>query len=171
MNIGEITHKNLNVRWLGNRVVPVSAPQVSSYIRDPTSSIHLWSSFRWSHPSQKSDLWVQNPNSIEKSRPKVVTKIGKGMRKMNKLYPLPQSVIVFRYKLDSRDHHQKGTPWPSISKISQKWNRNSKLTAAGWMLCQCKFTWHPSGPSSSDGEWLQYATGIRDSPTDSSYNY
>ena len=38
---------------------------------------------------------------------------------MNKLHPLPQSVRVLRYKLYSRDHYQKGTPQPSISKMSQ----------------------------------------------------
>ena len=38
---------------------------------------------------------------------------------MHKLHPLPQSVRVLRYKLDSRDHFQKGTPQLSIYKISQ----------------------------------------------------
>ena len=38
---------------------------------------------------------------------------------MNKLHPLPQSVRVLRYKLDGKDHYQKGTPQPSISNISQ----------------------------------------------------
>ena len=46
-------------------------------------------------------------------------KLVKGIRKMNKLHSSPQSVRVLRYKLDSRDHYQKGTPQPSISKISQ----------------------------------------------------
>ena len=38
---------------------------------------------------------------------------------MNKPHPLPQSVRVLRYKLDSRDCYQKGTPQPSISNVSQ----------------------------------------------------
>ena len=38
---------------------------------------------------------------------------------MNKLHPLPQSVRVLRYKLDSRDCYQKGTPSPSLSKPLQ----------------------------------------------------
>ena len=38
---------------------------------------------------------------------------------MSKPHPLPQSVRVIRYKLDSRDYYHKGTPQPSISKISQ----------------------------------------------------
>ena len=119
MNIERITDRNLNVRWLRNRVIPATAPQVPSHIRDLSSSIPLWSSFSWSSAPQKSDLQVQNPGSVEKPRPKAVTKVGKGIRKMNKLYPLPQSVRVLRYKLDSRDCYQKDTPQPSISKILQ----------------------------------------------------
>ena len=38
---------------------------------------------------------------------------------MNKPHPLPQSVRVLRYELDSRDHYQKDTPQPPISNISQ----------------------------------------------------
>ena len=38
---------------------------------------------------------------------------------MNNLHPLPQSVRVCRYELDSKDHYQKGTPQLSISKMSQ----------------------------------------------------
>ena len=38
---------------------------------------------------------------------------------MNKPHPVPQSVRVLRYKLDSRDQYQKGTPQPSISNVSQ----------------------------------------------------
>ena len=119
MNIGQITDRNLNVRWLRNRVIQVTASQVPSYIRNLKSCIPLWSRFGWSNHPQKSDLWVQNPDSVEKPRPKVVTKISKGIRKINKLHPLPQSMRVLRYKLDSRDHYQKGTPQPFISKISQ----------------------------------------------------
>ena len=111
MNRGQITDRHLNVRWFRNRLIPVTAPQFPSHIRDLNSSIPLQSSFRWSNPPQKSDLWVQNPGSVEKYRPKAVTKVGKGIRKMKKKpHPLPQSVRVLRYKLDSRDHYQKGTP-------------------------------------------------------------
>ena len=46
-----------------------------------------------------------------------MTKASKGIKKMNKLYPVPQSVRVLRYKLDSRDCYQKGTPQPSLSKL------------------------------------------------------
>ena len=71
------------------------------------------------NPPQKSDLWVQNPGLVEKSRPRAATKVGKGIRKMSKLHPLPQSVRVPRYKLDRRHCYQKGTTRPSTSKISQ----------------------------------------------------
>ena len=27
MNLGQITYRNLNVRWLRNRMIPVTAPQ------------------------------------------------------------------------------------------------------------------------------------------------
>ena len=119
MNIGQITGRNLNERWLQNRAIPGTAPQVLSHIRNLNSNIPLWSSFGWSNPPQKSDLWIQNPGSAEKPGPKAVTNIGKGIRKMNKPHPLPQSVRLLRYTLDNRDHYQKGTPQPSISKISQ----------------------------------------------------
>ena len=36
---------------------------------------------------------------------------------MNKPHPLPQSESVLKYKLDSRDYYQKGTPQPSLSKL------------------------------------------------------
>ena len=52
MNIGQITDRNLNVRWLRNRVIPVTAPQVPSHIRDLNSSIPLWSSFGRINPPQ-----------------------------------------------------------------------------------------------------------------------
>ena len=110
MNIGQITDKNLNVRWLRNRTIPVTAPQVPSVIRDINPSVPAQSRFGWSNPAQKSNSRVQNPGSVEKPSPKAVSKVGKGIRKMNKLHPLPQSVRVLRYKLDSRDYHHKGTP-------------------------------------------------------------
>ena len=91
-------------------MIPVTAPQVPSHITNLDSSIPQQSSFDWSNPPQKLDLWVQNPNSAEKLRPTTVTKLGKGIRKMNKLHSLHQSVRVLRYKLDSRDHYEKGTP-------------------------------------------------------------
>ena len=97
MNIGENTDRNLNVRWLRNRAIPVTALQVPSHIRYPNSSIPLWSSFTKSDPPKKSDLQVQKPDAVDKPRPKVVTKIGKGIRRMNKPHPLPQSVTVLRY--------------------------------------------------------------------------
>ena len=108
--IGQITDRNLNVKWLRNRAIPVTASQVPSNIRDLNSSIPLQSSLRWSNPAQKLDLWVQNPSSVEKPRPKDVSKVGKGIRKMSKLHPLPQSVRVLRYKLDSRVIISRGTP-------------------------------------------------------------
>ena len=84
MNIGQNTDRNLNVRWLRrNRLIPVTAPQVPSHVRDFNSSIPLLSNFGWSNPPQKSGLQVQNPDSAEKPRPKAVTKVGKGIRKMN----------------------------------------------------------------------------------------
>ena len=111
MNIGQITDRNLNVRWLRNRAIPETAPQVPSHIRDTHSSVPLHSSFGWSKPPQKSDLLVQDPISVGKPRLKAVTKVGKGIRKVNKLHPLPpQSVRVLSYKLDSRDHYHKDTP-------------------------------------------------------------
>ena len=39
MTIEQITDRNLNVRWLRNRTIPVTAPQVPSHIRDLDSSI------------------------------------------------------------------------------------------------------------------------------------
>ena len=54
MNIGQITDRNLNVRWLRNRMIPVTVPQVPSHIRDLDSSIPEWLSFHWSNPPQKS---------------------------------------------------------------------------------------------------------------------
>ena len=39
MNIGEITERNLNLRQLRKRMIPVTAPQVPSYIIDLDSSI------------------------------------------------------------------------------------------------------------------------------------
>ena len=91
-------------------MMPVTAPEVPSHIRDLDSSIPPWSRFHWSNPPQKSNLWVQNPDSAEKLGPTPVTKLGKGIRKMNKLHPLPKSMRVLMYKLDSRDHYQKGAP-------------------------------------------------------------
>ena len=44
-----------------------------------------------------------------------VTKSSKGIREMNKPHPLPQSVGVLRYKLDSRDCYQKGSSQPFLS--------------------------------------------------------
>ena len=66
MNIGQITDRNLNVRWLRNRAKLVTAPQIPSHITDLNSSVPLQSSFGWSNPPQKSDLWVQNPSPVEK---------------------------------------------------------------------------------------------------------
>ena len=128
IDIGETTDINLNVRQSRNRGIPATAPEVSSHIRDLNSSIPLWSSFSWGNPPQKLDWQVQNPSSAEKPRPNTVTKVGKGIRKMNKLHPLPQSVRVLRYKLERRDHYQKDIPQPSISKISQteKESQNSQ---------------------------------------------
>ena len=113
MNIGQITDRNLNVRWLMDRVIPATVPQVPFLIRDLSSSGPLWSRFGWRN------LQVQNAGSVEKPRPNAVTKVGKGIMKKNKLHPLPLSVRVLRYKLDSRDYYHKDTPQPSISKISQ----------------------------------------------------
>ena len=74
MNIGQITDRNLNVRGLRNKVIPVTAAQI--HIRDLNSSIPLWSRIGRNIPPQ-TDLCVQNPNSLEKSRPNIVTKIVK----------------------------------------------------------------------------------------------
>ena len=117
MNVGQITDRNLNARQLRNRLIPFTPPQVTSLIRNLDSSIPWWSSFSWSSPPQKLKLWSQNHYSAERLRPALVIKSNKGIRKMNKLHPLPQSVRVLRYKLDSRIHYQKGTPWPSLSKL------------------------------------------------------
>ena len=56
MNIGKITDRKLNVRWLRNRLIPVTASQVPSHIRDLDSSIPQWSSFNWSNPPHKPDF-------------------------------------------------------------------------------------------------------------------
>ena len=61
MNIGQITDRNLNVRQLRNKAIPITVPQVTSHIRDLNSGIPLWSSFGWSNSQQIPDLWVQNP--------------------------------------------------------------------------------------------------------------
>ena len=45
-----------------------------------------------------------------------MTRTSKGIKKKNKLHPLPQSVKGLRYKLDCRDCSQKGTPQPPLSK-------------------------------------------------------
>ena len=84
MNLGQITNRNLNVRQLGNRTIPVTAPQVPFLIRDLDSSILQWSSLNYSNPPQKPKLWGQNHDSAEKLRPAPITKSGKGIRKMNK---------------------------------------------------------------------------------------
>ena len=84
MNIGQITNRNLNIRLLRNRAIPVTAPQVPSHIRDLNGSVPLGSSFGWSNPPQKSNLPVQNPSSVEKPRPKAV---GKGIRKNEQTTP------------------------------------------------------------------------------------
>ena len=60
MNMGQITDRNLNVRQLRNRVMPVTAPQVPSHIGVLNSNVPLQSSFGWSNPPQKSNLWIQN---------------------------------------------------------------------------------------------------------------
>ena len=39
MNLGQITDGILNVRWFRNRMIPVTAPQVPSLIRDLDSNI------------------------------------------------------------------------------------------------------------------------------------
>ena len=41
MNIGQIADKNVNVRWLRNREIPVTAPPVPSHIRDLNLGIPL----------------------------------------------------------------------------------------------------------------------------------
>ena len=87
-----------------------------SLIRHLDSSIPWWSSFNWSGPPQKPKLWSQNQDWAERLRPAPVTKSSKGIRKMNKPHLLIQSVRVLRYKLDSRDCYQKGSPQPSLSK-------------------------------------------------------
>ena len=103
MNIGQITDRNVNVRWLRNRMIPFTAPKVTSLIRYLDSSIPQWSNFDWSSLQQTPKLQSQNHDSGERLRPALVTKSSKGIRKINKLHPLPQSVRVPRYKLDSRD--------------------------------------------------------------------
>ena len=56
INLEEITDRNLHVRWLRNRMILLTAPQVPSLIRDLDSSIPQWSSFDWSNPPQKPKL-------------------------------------------------------------------------------------------------------------------
>ena len=92
MNIGQITDRNLNVRWLRTRVIPVTTPQVPFHIRDHYSSVPLQSGFGLSNLPQKSDLQVQDTISVGKPGLKPVTKVGKGIRKFDKLYPIPISV-------------------------------------------------------------------------------
>ena len=116
MNIEQITDRNLNVRQLRNRGIPVTTSQVPSHISDLNSSVPLG----WSNPPQKSNLRVQDSISVRKPRPKAVSKVYKCTRKVNKLHPLPKSVQVHKYKLDiSREHYHKDTPQPSLSKMSQ----------------------------------------------------
>ena len=145
MNVGKITDRDLNIGQLRNRTISVTAPQVPSLIRDLDSYIPWWSSFNWSSPPQKPKLQSQNHDSAVRLRPAPITQSSKGIRKMNKLHPLSQSVRVLRYKLDIRDYYQKGIPWPSLSKPLQS-KKNARFTASRRKVSQCQFTWHPLVP-------------------------
>ena len=79
MNLGHSTDRNLNVRWLRNRTIPVAAPQIPSLIRDLNSRVSRWSGFNLSNPLQRPKLQSQNHNSAEKLRPTHVTKSSKGI--------------------------------------------------------------------------------------------
>ena len=150
MNIWEITDRNWNVTWLRNRVIPVTTLQVPSHICNLSSSVPLQFSLGWSNPPQKLDLQVQDPVSAGKPRLKAVTKVGKGIRKVNKLYPLLQSVQVHKYKLDiGREHYHKDTPWPSLKfhELKQKFKTHSTQMKDILMsihmvpYCPPKFRW------------------------------
>ena len=110
MNVGQLTDRNLNVRQLRNREIPLMPPQVTSLLRNLDTNIPQWSSFDWSSPPQKPKLRSQNHNSAKKLRPAPVTKTSKSIKKMSKPHQLSQSMRVLRYKLDSRDHYKKDTP-------------------------------------------------------------
>ena len=88
MNVGQITDRNLNVRQLRNRMIPVTAPQVPSLIRDLDSNILPQSNFNWSSLSQKPKLQSQNHDSSERIRPAPVTKSSEGIRKNKQTAPI-----------------------------------------------------------------------------------
>ena len=112
MYVGQLTDRNLNVRQLRNRRIPFTPPWVTSILRSLDSNIPQWSSFDWSSSLlQEPKLRSQNHDSAEKPRPAPMTKVCKGIMRVNKPHPLPQSVRVLRYKLDIKGHYQKGTPW------------------------------------------------------------
>ena len=106
-----------SITQLRNRAIPLMPPQVTSLHRNLDSNIPQKSSYDWSSPPQKPRLRSQNHDSAEKLRSAPVTKASTFIMKMNKPHPLPQSVRVLTYKLDSMDHYQKGSHWPSLSKL------------------------------------------------------
>ena len=96
MNEGQFTDRNLNVRQLRNKVMPLMLSQVTSHLRNLNSNIPQQSSFNWSSPPQRPRVQSENHNSAEKLRSTPMTKASKGIKKINKLHPLPQSVRVLR---------------------------------------------------------------------------
>ena len=83
MNVGQLTDRELNVRQLRNRVIPLMPPQVTSLLRNLDSNIPQWSSFDWSNPPQKLKLRSQNHDLAERLRPASMTKASKGIKKMS----------------------------------------------------------------------------------------
>ena len=64
MNIGQLTDRNLNVRQLKNRVIPLMPPQVTSLLRNLDSNTPKQVNFDWNSPHR--NLRNQNLNSAEK---------------------------------------------------------------------------------------------------------
>ena len=90
---------------------------------------------------------------------------------MNKLHSFPQSVRVHRYKLDSRDCYQRGTPQPFISKLSQTETEIQNLQQPDEGYPSVDSTWHPPGLQTQTVNDSNMQEGIRERLTDSSFDY